>query len=102
MIDGEVPGFVPDFGVSLMAGGLIGFGTDSYAFGQSKTLKSQKPVNDNVWHHIVVTRNSLTADLRIYIDGVLNAEGKGYPGTLSAPPRLTVGSLQSNINYFQG
>ena len=40
LIDGEVPGHVPDFGVSLMEGGLIGFGTDSYAIGQSKTLKS--------------------------------------------------------------
>ena len=32
LLDGEVPGFVPDFGVSLMADGLIGFGTDSYAW----------------------------------------------------------------------
>jgi hypothetical protein len=102
LIDGEVPGWVRDFGVSLMEGGVIGFGTGAGVDGQDITLKSRKSVNDNEWHHIVVTRNSWTNDLRIYIDGVLNAEGKGIHGTLNAPPRLTVGSLQSNLNYFQG
>ena len=93
MIDGEVPGHVPDFGVSLMADGFIGFGTDSYTIYQSKTIKSQRRVNDNEWRHVVATRNSNTGDLKIYIDGVLDSEGKGYTGTLDAPPRLTVGSL---------
>ena len=76
-----------------MADGLIGFGTDSYAFGQSKSIKSKRRVNDNEWRHVVATRNSNTGDLRIYIDGVLDSEGKGYTGTLDAPPRLVVGSL---------
>jgi len=76
-----------------MADGLIGFGTDSYAFGQSKTIKSKRRVNDNEWRHVVATRNSYTGDLRIYIDGVLDSEGKGYTGALDAPPRLVVGSL---------
>ena len=102
LIDGEVPGYVRDFGVSLMEGGKIGFGTGAGVVGQDITIKSKYSVNDNQWHHIVVTRNSWTTDLRIYIDGVLNVEGKGISGTLDAPPRLTVGSLQSNINYFQG
>jgi|DEB19_MinimDraft_2_1074335.scaffolds.fasta_scaffold17168_1 hypothetical protein len=76
-----------------MADGLIGFGTDSYAFGQSKSIKSKRRVNDNEWRHVVATRNSYTGDLRIYIDGVLDSEGKGYTGALDAPPRLVVGSL---------
>ena len=85
-----------------MADGLIGFGTDSYALYKSITIKSTKRVDDNEWRHVVATRNSNTGDLRIYIDGVLNSQGKGYTGKLDAPPRLTVGSLQSNINYFKG
>ena len=100
LIDGEVPGHTKDFGVSLMEGGRIGFGTGSMAWGQDITIKSNKPVNDGQWRHIVVTRNSWTKDLRIYIDGKLDAEGKGHPGTLDAPPRLTVGVLQSGINWF--
>ena len=79
-----------------MQGGLIGFGTGNKDF----TIKSNKPVNDDKWHHIVVTRNSQTGNLRTYIDGELNAEGKGSPGTLDAPPRLTVGVLQTGNNYY--
>ena len=96
LIDGDVSGRKKDFGVSLMQGGLIGFGTGNKDF----TIKSNKPVNDDKWHHIVVTRNSKTGNLRTYIDGELNAEGKGKPGTLDAPPRLTVGVLQTGNNYY--
>ena len=81
-----------------MEGGLIGFGVGK----PDVTINSKKPVNDGKWHHIVVTRNSQTGDLRIYIDGELSAEGKGSQGTLDAPPRLTVGVLQSGGNYYQG
>ena len=81
-----------------MADGLIGFGVA----GPELSTKSKKPVNDGKWHHIVVTRNFQTGDLRIYIDGELSAEGKGGPGTLDAPPRLTVGVLQSGGNYYHG
>ena len=102
LIDGEVPGHVKDFGVSLMEGGLIGFGTGSLALSQDITIKSDKPVNNGYWRHIVVTRNSWTRDLRIYIDGKLTAAGRGHPGTLDAPPRLTVGVLQSGLNWFEG
>ena len=54
LIDGDVPGGQKDFGVSLMADGLIGFGVA----GPELSTKSKKPVNDGKWHHIVVTRNS--------------------------------------------
>ena len=46
LIDGEVPGNTKDFGVSLMEGGRIGFGTGTTAWGQDITIKSNKPVND--------------------------------------------------------
>jgi hypothetical protein len=55
LIDGDVPGgHRKDFGVSLMEGGLIGFGVGM----PDVTINSKKPVNDDKWHHIVVTRNS--------------------------------------------
>ena len=85
-----------------MEGGTIAIGTGSLAWGQDITIQAKKRVNDDQWHFIVVTRNSWTGDLRIYIDGELNNEGKGHPGTLDAPPRLTVGVLQSGTNWFEG
>ena len=96
LIDGDVPGGRKDFGVSLMQGGLIGFGTGNKDF----TIKSNKPVNDDKWHHIVVTRDSVKGHLLIYLDGMLNFGGAGNPGTLDAPPRLTVGVLQTGNNYY--
>ena len=101
IFDGEVGGETNDFGVSLMADGLIGFGTGSRTAGD-KTFRSLKPVNDDAWHHVAVTRNSKTMDVRIYIDGDLNVSGKGNSGALNAPQRITVGSLQTNLNYFKG
>ena len=100
IIDGEVGGGTNDFGVSLMAGGLIGFGTGKLH--DDKTFRSLKSVNDDEWHHVAVTRNSKTMDVRIYIDGDLNVSGKGNSGALNAPQRITVGSLQTNLNYFKG
>ena len=96
MIDGEVPGFVPDFGVSLMERGTIAIGTG----GPDKRVRSRRPVNDDKWHHIVVTRDSERGHLMIYLDGKLNVGGAGNPGTLDAPPRLTVGALQTGNNFY--
>lgn len=71
MIDGEVPGHVPDFGVSLMEGGLIGFGIGHPC--RDTTLKSQRRVDDEKWHHVVVTRHYESREIKIYIDGALDA-----------------------------
>jgi len=30
------------------------------------------PINDDNWHHIVMTRNSSTGEVKIYVDGILN------------------------------
>ena len=84
-----------------MADGLIGFGTGSSKDGD-KTLRSKMPVNDDVWHHVVVTRNSKSTELKIYIDGDLDVSGKGNSGALNAPPRITVGIIQTDNNYFKG
>jgi alpha-tubulin suppressor-like RCC1 family protein len=98
LLDGEVGGVTNDFGTSLMAGGKIGFGVGN----PDITLISSGSVNNGAWRHIVVTRQASTGAMRIYVDGVLDRSGIGPTGTKSAPSRLTLGSLQTNINYFQG
>ena len=71
LIDGDFP-TRRGFGVSLMEGGLIGFG-----FGTKNgdiTLKSQRRVDDDEWRHVVVTRELFGGNkLAIYIDGALDA-----------------------------
>jgi alpha-tubulin suppressor-like RCC1 family protein len=98
LLDGEVGGVTNDFGTSLMAGGKIGFGVGN----PDITLISSGSVNNGAWRHIVVTRQASTGAMRIYVDGVLDRSGSGPTGTKNAPNRLTLGSLQTNINYFQG
>ena len=98
LLDGEVGGVTDDFGTSLMAGGKVGFGVGN----PDITLVSVNSVNNNAWRHVAVTREAATGAMRIYIDGVLDSAGSGPTGSKNAPPRLTLGSLQTDINYFAG
>ena len=79
-----------------MERGKIAIGTG----GPDKTVRSRRSVNDDKWHHIVVTRDSVKGHLLIYLDGMANLGGAGNPGTLDAPPRLTVGALQTGNNFY--
>ncbi|MCX7768325.1 MAG: LamG domain-containing protein [Flavobacteriales bacterium] len=72
VVDRDVfgPGDFGDFGISL-AGGRIAFGVNNGS--HSYTLVSNSLVADNQWHHVAVTRNSQNGELRIFIDGQLDA-----------------------------
>ncbi len=73
-----------DYGVSLHRSGSmrrIAFGVSNSAGGN--TLCGATNVADGVWHHVAVTRNSSTGQLRIFVDGQLDAQGSGPPGDIS-------------------
>ena len=97
LIDGEAPGIQNDFGVSLN-GGKIAFGIGN----TDVTVKSAKKVNDGNWHHVAVTRSALSGEMIVYIDGVSDATGTGPTGEKSAPNKLHIGNLQTDINFFNG
>jgi hypothetical protein len=66
-----------DFGVSLTDGRVaFGVGADS----NGNTICGGTDVADGVWHHVAVTRRLSDGRLRIYVDGVLDAEGPGNVG----------------------
>ncbi len=67
-----------DFGVSL-TGGRVAFGVSAGASGN--TICGAMIVTDDVWHHVAVTRRKSDGRLRIYVDGVLDAEGDGNVGS---------------------
>lgn len=69
-----------DFGIA-MANGKIVFGVSNANGGT--TLCGSANVADSVWHHIAVTRNVTSGSLRIYVDGVLDAQATGPTGNLS-------------------
>ena len=66
-----------DFGVSL-SDGRIAFGVGAGASGN--TICGVTDVADGAWHHVAVTRRWSDGRLRIYVDGVLDAEGPGNVG----------------------
>ncbi len=67
-----------DYGVSL-TGGRVAFGVSAGAAGN--TICGDIVVADGEWHHVAVTRQRSNGQLRIYVDGVLDAEGDGGVGS---------------------
>lgn len=97
LIDAEVGGVVPDFGLALV-GNRIGFGAGKPDY----TLLSATTVNDGAWHHVAATRDDVTGGLRIYIDGVLDASGSGPAGARTAPAKMRLGSIRGTTGFFNG
>ncbi len=89
LVDGEVPGTVNDFGVSLV-GGKVGLGVGN----PDTTITTTNAVNDGQWHHVAATRDAVSGQMAIYVDGALRANGFGPLGTRTAPPALRIGSIQ--------
>jgi subtilase family serine protease len=56
------------------------------------TLNSIALVNNNDWHHLVVTRNQATGEKQIYIDGTLDRSAIGTTALLDGPQLLTIGA----------
>lgn len=69
-----------DYGIAL-GGGRIGFGVNNDSSGT--VLCGATVVTDGAWHHVAVTRNGSTGQLRVYVDGRIDGSGDGPTGDLS-------------------
>jgi cell division septation protein DedD len=69
-----------DYGVSI-AGGRIAFGTHNGTTGN--TICSTTNVADDAWHHVALTRRFADGQLSIFVDGRLDAQGRGPTGDIS-------------------
>jgi hypothetical protein len=100
IVDAEVSGAVNDYGVSLL-GSKVAFGTGN----PDVTITSTTNVNDGNWHQITAMYTSNPNGVMwLYVDGIL--EGYQDPGVSSnarnTNVNLCVGSIQTNIQYFNG
>ena len=95
LVDGEIGGIVDDFGVSLV-GGKIAFGLGFYDGLKDTTLLSISKVNGGVWHAIAVTRSG--SEMKIYIDGVVNASRNDGPTSPRGVSNLRIGMLATGGN----
>ena len=99
LVDGEVSGVANDFGVTLV-GADAAFGVGN----PDTTIVTTDPINDGSWHHVAATRDSVSGQMSLYLDGNLQATGPGPPGTRTAPPGLHIGSVQTGVagGFFAG
>src|SRR5581483_3432228 len=76
--------------VALTAG-QVAFNTPDSTLNYDETLNSGTVVNDDIWHHIVVTRDQSSGEKIIYIDGVLDTYSFGTTNLLNGVMLLTIG-----------
>lgn len=97
LVDAEVSGEVEDFGTALLRG--------KFALGVGKpdaTLVSRSEINDGRWHHVAGTRNSNSGEMKVYVEGASEGAMTGPKGPRTAPPRITIGGLQTGLLTFEG
>lgn len=99
LVDGEVAGFEHnDFGTTLRDS-VFSFGVGNFNNAQL-TVNSTSVINDSQWHYCVATRDHVTGEIAVYVDGAREASGIAPLGTKDEPPVLRIGSLQTNLNFL--
>jgi hypothetical protein len=98
LVDGEIPGIVRDWGVSLVSHGYVSAGT-----GAPETFVSSGPGhNDGRWHHVAFTRDRGTGRIALWVDGVDVDSAVGSRDPLDAPETIAIGSMRPDANAFAG
>ena len=90
LVDGEMPGGVDDFGLTLV-GSYAGFGVGN----PDTTITTSGVINDGTWHHVTATREAASGQMRLYLDGTLQASALGPAGTKAAATNWRIGALQT-------
>lgn len=97
-------------GNDIRWGYLDGSGHIGIQAGDAASIVSTVPINNGQWHHVVFTRDDVSGQVNIYIDGVLNVTGTSDTGLKTSKFSLigatTVdaqdGVTQTGGTYFNG
>lgn len=99
------PGTAPGIAGQAGAGGIqwgwlddsgrIGLGLDGLS-----VLRSVEPINDGAWHHVVITRNATSGQVKIYVDGNLSNSLAGASG-VRANAFFSLGRIEG-AGHFAG
>ena len=73
-----------------LTGGQVAFNVGDGV--SDNTLNSSATVNDDTWHHVVVTRSLATGTRQIFIDGTLDSSDIATTVLLNSPVLLTIGA----------
>jgi uncharacterized repeat protein (TIGR01451 family) len=98
IVDAEVAGVTNDFGMSFTQDGRVLAGTGN----PDVTNSSATGFNNQQPHVAVFRRNKATGVTELFVDGVRVSSRQAGTQTLNAPPRIVLGSLQTDIAYLNG
>ncbi|MDD3646961.1 MAG: LamG domain-containing protein [Candidatus Dojkabacteria bacterium] len=79
--------------------GRIGF-----RVGDGSEVKSTNPINNNVWHHIGMSRNHTSGFIKLYVDGQLNGQVVSDIG-VKTTPFTSIGRIEDtggSPEYYRG
>lgn len=107
IVDSEMGGFDYDYdyGFGINGNGNLAFGNggDFVGAGQADaTVPGIKVVNDNVWHHVCVSRNNTSGEIILYVDGAQDAVGTTGTGLLISNTEAWIGHGQDGNAPFVG
>lgn len=72
--------------------------------GDSEAAKSEKPVNDDKWHHLAFTRDVGSGEVKVYVDGKLSGKATSDTGEKTSAFN-SLGRLENTGGdpvYYQG
>jgi hypothetical protein len=101
IVDAEMGGLLNDFGTSLVGNKLF-FGIGSPALGADINIQSTSAVNTGKWIHVAATRIQSTGEIKLYINGTLEATTIAGVSALTSPAFIRLGSIQTNNNFYNG
>ncbi|WP_424018193.1 malectin domain-containing carbohydrate-binding protein [Halorientalis pallida] len=70
-------------GDDIFWGFIDGSGNIAIQTGNDATARSSSPVNDGTWHHVVLTRESSSGEIQVYVDGTLDDTATSRTGTIT-------------------
>jgi hypothetical protein len=100
LVDADLGGQADDFGVSMCQGKIIA-GVGGLGLGEISAVSSGT-YNDNLWHHVVVTRTQATGSLLIYVDGAQVGTATVNTRLLDDQTQLNFGRMGFGANYYAG
>jgi hypothetical protein len=105
IVDSEMGGFAYDFGFGVTGNGTLAFGNGGdFAGGGAGdlTVPGVKVVNDNLWHHVCVSRNNTNGEIVLYVDGAQDAVGTTGTGLVTNNSEAWIGHGQDGNAPFVG
>ena len=102
----DVGGGGPDMIPMALVNGQLAFGTGENCCNFTyDTLTSTMAVNTGEWVHVAVTRNTVTGEKQLYINGVLNGSnfnGGNFPLDYNFNGAISIGANWLDNRYYSG